>query len=127
MHENVTMGEFIFNLGVWNKLPADLKAIVNNAVMSTYVRWSVWFDKYNAQGMKELREKHGVKVMKTPDEILYKFLREWDKLAADISAKNPFFKKVLASQRAHAGIVVPAKRFMYPSYNFAADYYWPVK
>ena len=127
MHENVTMGEFFFNLDVWNKLPEDLKAIVENACMSTYVRWSVWFDKYNAKGMRELREKHGVKVMKTPDEILYKFLKTWDELAADICKENPFFKKVLDSQRAYASVVVPAKRFMYPSYNFAADYYWPEK
>jgi TRAP-type mannitol/chloroaromatic compound transport system substrate-binding protein len=127
MHENVTMGEFIFNLDVWNKLPDDLKAIVENAVMSTYVRWSVWFDQYNAKGMTELRQKHGVHIMKTPDEILYKFLRQWDELSAEISKTNPFFKKVLESQRVYAGLVVPAKRFMYPPYSFAADYYWPTK
>ncbi len=127
MHENVTMGEFLFNLDVWNKLPEDLKAIVEIACMSTYVRWGVWFDKFNAKGMKELQEKHGVNVMRTPDEILIKFLQSWDELAAELSAKSPFFKKVLESQRAYASVVVPAKRFMYPPYNFAADYYWPEK
>ena len=65
--------------------------------------------------------------MRTPDEVNYQFLRSWDELAAEISKKNPFFKKVLASQRAHASIVVPAKRFMYPAYNFTADHYWPKK
>jgi TRAP-type mannitol/chloroaromatic compound transport system substrate-binding protein len=127
MHENVTMGELIINLDTWNKLPEDLKAILEAACATTYIRWAVWFDQYNAKGMKELREKHGVKIMRTPDEINYKFLETWDKLAAKIAAENPFFKRVLDSQRSYAGLVVPAKRFMYPSYNFAADYYWPEK
>jgi len=29
------------------------------------------------------------------------------------------------SQRAYASLVVPAKRFMFPPYSFAANYYWP--
>jgi TRAP-type mannitol/chloroaromatic compound transport system substrate-binding protein len=127
MHENVTVGELIFNLDVWNNLPDDLQAIVEAACMETYVRWGVWFDKYNAESLNKLRTEYKVNVMRTPDEILYKFLESWDKLAADISKKNPFFKKVLESQKAYAGLVVPAKRFMYPNYNFAADYYWPPK
>jgi TRAP-type mannitol/chloroaromatic compound transport system substrate-binding protein len=125
MHENVTVGEFIINLDVWNKLPADLQAIVEAACMETFYRWGVWFDKYNAEALTTLREKHGVNVMRTPDEILYKFLQTFDKLAEEESKKNAFFKKVLDSQRAYASVVVPARRFMYPSYNFAADYYWP--
>lgn len=127
MHESVTVGELLINLDVWNSLPDDLQAIVEAASMETYVRWAVWFDKLNANALTTLQEKHNVNVMRTPDEVNYQFLKSWDELAADISKKNPFFKKVLASQRAHASIVVPAKRFMYPNYNFAADYYWPKK
>jgi hypothetical protein len=29
------------------------------------------------------------------------------------------------SQRAYAAVVVPAKRFYFPPYSFAANYYWP--
>jgi hypothetical protein len=46
-------------------------------------------------------------------------------MAAEESAKDPFFKKVLDSQRAYAAKVVPAKRFMFPPYSFAANYYFP--
>ena len=46
-------------------------------------------------------------------------------MAAEESAKNPFFKKVLESQKAYASLVVPAKRFLFPPYSFAANYYWP--
>jgi hypothetical protein len=46
-------------------------------------------------------------------------------MAKEESAKSPFFKKVLDSQRQYASKVVPAKRFMNPPYSFAANYYWP--
>ena len=51
----------------------------------------------------------------------------WDTVAAEESAKSPFFKKTLESQRQYASLVVPAKRFMFPPYSFAANYYWPEK
>ncbi len=55
------------------------------------------------------------------------FLKTWDKIAAREAEKDPFFKKVLESQRQYASVVVPAKRFMFPAYDFAANHYWPEK
>ena len=74
-----------------------------------------------------MRTKHGTQILRTPPEILIAFLKTWDEIAAEESAKNPFFKKVLDSQRAYAAKVVPAKRFMFPPYSFAANYYFPEK
>jgi hypothetical protein len=34
---------------------------------------------------------------------------------------------VIDSQREYASVVVPAKRFLFPPYSFAANYYWPEK
>jgi TRAP-type mannitol/chloroaromatic compound transport system substrate-binding protein len=72
-------------------------------------------------------QQHNVKIYETPKEILYTFLKTWDKLAAKEAAKNPFFKRVLESQRNYASYVVPTNRFLFPDYSFAADYYWPKK
>ncbi len=72
-----------------------------------------------------MQEKHGVRVLRTPPDILYEFLKAWDKIAAEEAQKSPFFKKVHDSQRAYASLVVPAKRFMFPPYSFAANHYWP--
>ena len=74
-----------------------------------------------------MRAKHGTQMLRTPPAILIDFLKTWDKIAAEESAKSPFFKKVIDSQRQWASIVVPAKRFMQPPYSFAANYYWPEK
>jgi TRAP-type mannitol/chloroaromatic compound transport system substrate-binding protein len=57
--------------------------------------------------------------------VLIAFFKTWDEIAKEESAKNPFFKKVLESQRAYAAKVIPAKRFMFPPYSFAANYFFP--
>jgi TRAP-type mannitol/chloroaromatic compound transport system substrate-binding protein len=68
-----------------------------------------------------------VNVLKTPPEILTEFLKTWDRIATREAEKDPFFKKVLDSQRQYASVVVPAKRFLFPPYDFAANHYWPEK
>ena len=67
----------------------------------------------------------GVQIRRTPPDILLASLKAWDEVAAENSAKNPTFKKVYESQREYAAKVVPAKRYMFPPYSFAANYYWP--
>ncbi len=71
--------------------------------------------------------KHKVQILRTPNDILIEFLKAWDRIAAREAAKDPFFKKVLESQRQYAALAVPAKRFVFPPYEFAANYYWSVK
>lgn len=127
MHENVTVAELIINKSVWDKFPDDIKAIVQGGCNSTMIRWMAWFNKYNSDALKELREKYKVNIRKTPEDILITFLENWDQIAAEEAAKNPFFKRVLDSQKAFASVEVPARRFMFPPYEFAADYYWGKK
>ncbi|MBI2217671.1 MAG: hypothetical protein HYU51_10270 [Candidatus Rokubacteria bacterium] len=65
--------------------------------------------------------------MRTPDDVLTTFSNSWNRVAEKEAAANPFFKKVLESQRRYAAVVVPGRRFMYPPYDFAANHYWPLK
>src|SRR3989454_10678939 len=64
-------------------------------------RWGVKWQKQNADAIEEMRTKHGTQILRTPPEILVEFMKTWDKMAAEESAKDPFFKKVLDSQRAY--------------------------
>ena len=91
------------------------------------MRWGVKWQKQNADAIDEMRTKHGTVMLRTPPAILLDFLKTWDKMADEESAKNPFFKKVYDSQKQYAAKVVPAKRFMFPPYSFAANHYWPEK
>jgi TRAP-type mannitol/chloroaromatic compound transport system substrate-binding protein len=127
MHEPATVLELIFNADVWKKLPEDLHEIIKSAAMDATLQSQLISNKVNAEALVELRDKHGVHIERTPKDILLKTLEAWDQIAKEESAKNPFFKKVYESQRAYAAKVVPARRSVYPSYNFGADYYWPEK
>jgi TRAP-type mannitol/chloroaromatic compound transport system substrate-binding protein len=125
MHENVTIGEVVFNMDIWKSLSPTHQEIIKSAANEAFIVWWAKWQRQNAEAVKELQEKHGVHVLRTPPDILVEFLKTWDKIAAEQSAKDPFFKKVLDSQRTYASIVVPAKRFYFPPYSFAANYYWP--
>jgi TRAP-type mannitol/chloroaromatic compound transport system substrate-binding protein len=125
MHENVTIGEVVFNMDVWKGLSPQQQEIIKSAANESFVVWWAKWQRQNADAIKELQEKHGVRILRTPPDILTEFLKTWDTIAAEESQKNPFFKKVLESQRQYASLVVPAKRFMFPPYSFAANYYWP--
>jgi TRAP-type mannitol/chloroaromatic compound transport system substrate-binding protein len=127
MHENVTIGELVVNKEVWDKLGPDVQEVFRTAATETFFRWWMRWQRQNADAIAELQEKHKVQILRTPDDILNEFLKAWDRIAKRESDKDPFFKKVLESQRAYAAKVVPAKRFMFPPYEFAANYYWPVK
>jgi TRAP-type mannitol/chloroaromatic compound transport system substrate-binding protein len=125
VHENNTIGEFFINTDVWKALTPVQQEIMRSANRDAFVSWSARYQKQNADALKELQEKHGVRVLRTPPEILSAYLKAWEGLAAEEAGKNPFFKKVWESQRAYASVVVPAKRFMYPPYSYVANYYWP--
>jgi TRAP-type mannitol/chloroaromatic compound transport system substrate-binding protein len=125
MHENVTIGELIINGDVWKGLKPEHQEMIRVAANDAFLVWWAKWQKQNAEALRELQEKHGVRVLRTPPDILIEFLKTWDQLAAEEGAKNPFFKKVHDSQRAYASIVVPAKRFYFPPYSFAANYYFP--
>jgi TRAP-type mannitol/chloroaromatic compound transport system substrate-binding protein len=125
MHENVTIGEIVFNGDVWKSLSPTHQEIIKSAANETFLIWWAKWQKQNAEALVELQQKHGVRILRTPPDILTAFLKTWDTIAAEQSAKDPFFKKVLESQRAYASVVVPAKRFYFPPYSFAANYYWP--
>lgn len=127
LHEPATVVELIINGDVWKALSPDLQAIMQTAALETTVRGLVARGKLDAQAFNEMRDKHGVTIHKTPDDILRKTLEAGDELLKAESAKNPFFKKVLDSQRAYAGQVVPTRRMTNPPYSFAAQYYWPEK
>jgi len=125
MHETNTMLELIINGDVWKSFTPLQQEAVRAATLESFVRWGVKWQRQNAEAIEEMRTKHGTQILRTPPDVLIAFLKAWDEIAAEESAKNPFFKKVLDSQRAYAAKVVPAKRFLFPPYSFAANYYFP--
>jgi TRAP-type mannitol/chloroaromatic compound transport system substrate-binding protein len=125
MHENNSIGEFGLNLDVWKGFSPQQQEAVNSAVKDTFITWITRWQKQNADAIEEMIKKHGVQIRRTPPDILIATLKAWDEVASEHSAKHPTFKRVYESQREYAAKVVPAKRYMFPPYSFAANYYWP--
>ncbi|HUQ73399.1 MAG TPA: TRAP transporter substrate-binding protein [Burkholderiales bacterium] len=127
LHESSAIGELMINTDVWKGLAPQHQEAIRSATTETFLRWWAKWQKQNADAIEEMRTKHGTQILRTPPDILTAFLRAWDEIAKEESAKSPFFKRVLDSQRDYASKVVPAKRFMNPPYSFAANHYWPEK
>ena len=124
MHENNSIGELIINTEVWKSLTPQQQEWIKSATKDTFITWGARWQKQNAEAIDELVTKHGVQIRRTPADILTATLKAWDELVKEESEKNPVFKKVIESQREYASKVVPAKRYMFPPYSFAANHYW---
>src|SRR5262245_2471682 len=116
--------EFLINKTKWDELPADIKAIVKNALLAEIMRMNNASIDLESKAAKELIEKHGVKIMRTPEEVLKAQLTAIDKVYEEEAAKNPFFAKVLASQREFAQRVVPHAAQIRPPLERAVEHYW---
>lgn len=101
-HQSSEQFEIMFNKTKYNKLPAEIKAIIANAAeaSSADMSWKA-VDRYSKDYM-EMQSKQGVKFFKTPDSILKAQLKAWDEVTKEKAASNPMFKKVFESQRAFA-------------------------
>jgi TRAP-type mannitol/chloroaromatic compound transport system substrate-binding protein len=127
MHEMTEVGDLVISKKVWNSLAPDLQEIIKMAATETYLRWWLTFTRDNAKVLAEMRDKHNVSVRRTPNEVLLKQLETWDKVRDKLASEDPFFKKVVESQRQYAAIVVPGRMAMFPAYSYSADYYWKKK
>ena len=106
LHQQTDVGQLILNEDFWNSLPPDLQEIIRVAVRAT-VADSLDSDIYdNAIALQQLEEKDHVIVRDTPADYYPKFIAASNKITAEYAAKDPFFKKVIDSQKAWAHRVV---------------------
>jgi TRAP-type mannitol/chloroaromatic compound transport system substrate-binding protein len=124
LHEPATVLELLINGDVWKSLSPDLQAIIQSAAVEATLRSETTKHRLNVAALKEMQEKHGVKVYATPQDILEKTLETWDVIAKEEAGKNAFFRKVYDAQRNYAAGVVPARLSTTAPYDFAASYYW---
>ncbi len=126
MHEPVTVGEFIINKAKWDALPADLKEVVKTSIQATYWIHFVRFQEKTAKACQELLAQ-GIKVVKTTDELNNRFLKVYDEITSGYANKDPFYKKVVDSQKKYAGLLVPYRLSYWPPYDFIGEHYWKEK
>jgi len=97
-HRQVEMFEIIFNKAKYDALPAEIKSILRHAAWAASTdQLGMAYDRY-PKDLEEIK-KRGVKVVQTNEAVLNEQLAVWDRLIAAYS-KDPFFAKVIASQKA---------------------------
>jgi len=124
VHQPTGIMELIIAKKHWDALPADLKAIVENACQAMALHFTLMMIDQNSKDLKTLVEKRGVTIIETPREIMHEILVAWDKVAEKYVKENPFFAKVYASQKQWAERIVPYRSVGHPPYDLAAEYYW---
>ena len=107
LHQSSDVGEFLLNKTAWNKLPADLKAVVEGAVMATIAETYTFNVHRNAVALDKLKNEHKVTIHDTPKEFFSAFLKATNVVYDREAGRNPLFNEVLESQRAFAKTVVP--------------------
>ena len=90
--------EIVFNKAKHDALPAEIKSILRHAAFAaSTAQLGMAYARY-PKDLDEIR-KRGVNVVRTGDAVLRAQLAAWDKVIAEHS-KEPFFAKVIASQKA---------------------------
>ncbi|KPK09153.1 MAG: C4-dicarboxylate ABC transporter [Betaproteobacteria bacterium SG8_39] len=115
-HQAMEFFEIIINKKKWDAMPKDLQAIWQHAVeAASSSNWWTAMDNYS-RDLQVLINKHKVNVLRTPTSVFKAQLEAWDVLTKRLSDADPFFKKVVESQRDWA------KRVAYYYWMNDADY-----
>jgi len=107
LHQSTDVGEVLFNKGVYSKLSAENKAIIETAAMASMTDTYTYNVFRNAQAVVRLKNEFKVTIHDTPKDIFPAFIKSTNTIYEREAAKNAFFKEVLESQREFAKIVVP--------------------
>ncbi len=98
-HQAMEFFEIIINKKKWDSMPKDLQAMwqygIEAASQANY--WTA-MDNYS-KDLQVLINKHKVNVLRTPTAVFQEQLNAWDVLTKKLSDEDPFFKKVVDSQR----------------------------
>jgi TRAP-type mannitol/chloroaromatic compound transport system substrate-binding protein len=98
VHQPSVQCAFFINKDAWNKLPADLKWIVDTAAKETQLWSTAWQENLNVEAIKRFKQK--VEFVRMDDETITAFAKQTKAYLDELKTKYPDVKKVLDSQDA---------------------------
>jgi TRAP-type mannitol/chloroaromatic compound transport system substrate-binding protein len=105
-HQAMEFFEICLNKKKWDSMSKDLQAIWRYGVEAAS-QANYWTAMANyPKDLRKLIDKDKVNVLRTPTSVFQAQLEAWDVLTQKLSSEDPFFKKVVDSQRAWAKDVV---------------------
>jgi TRAP-type mannitol/chloroaromatic compound transport system substrate-binding protein len=124
-HQAAEFFEIIFNKDKFESLPAEHQAILEySAEAANTANYGLAMDQYS----KDLQEliKAGVNVYRTPKSVMEAQLKSWDTVLEKLN-QDPYFKKVVDSQKAWAERVAFYDLMNAADYKLAYEHYFPGK
>jgi TRAP-type mannitol/chloroaromatic compound transport system substrate-binding protein len=119
-HQAMEFFEIIFNRKKHDSLPADLKAILRHAAeAASSSNWWTAMDNYS-KDFEALGTTDKVNIIRTPKSIFDAQIKAWDVISKKLSDEDPFFKKVVDSQKAWSKRV--AKYMFYNEADYKVGY-----
>jgi TRAP-type mannitol/chloroaromatic compound transport system substrate-binding protein len=122
-HQSQEFFEVTFNKGVYQSLPAELQAILKHASEAESSNFYWHNTKRYAEDLEKLKAQ-GVNVYRTDDSIMAAQLDAWDVVLKRMSAQDPFFAKVIESQKTYAKEVMNYLNLNQPDYHLAYKHYF---
>ncbi|MDB4187972.1 TRAP transporter substrate-binding protein [Sulfitobacter sp.] len=123
-HQSQECFEVTINKDKWNSLSDEHKAIIRNASMAENSGFYWGNTKRYSDDLIKLQEQDGVSVHRTPESVMQAQLEAWDKVANRIAEDDPFFAKVMASQKQYAKEVMGYLNLNQPDYKLAYNHYF---
>ena len=123
-HQSQESFEIIFNKTLFDRMSPEQQAILEYATeaASSDMAWKA-MERYSAD-LVTLKEEHGVRVHRTADSIMAAQLKAWDVVVDRMSKDDPFFAKVVASQKAWAKRYGAYALQNAPNYRLAYEHYY---
>jgi TRAP-type mannitol/chloroaromatic compound transport system substrate-binding protein len=123
-HQSQECFEVTFNKKKFDSLSTEQQKILEYASEAENSNFYWYSTLRYADDLIKLRDQHGVKIIRTPDSIMTEQLKAWDVVVDRISAEDPFFAKVVKSQKAYAKKVMNYLLLNAPDYGLAYKHYF---
>jgi TRAP-type mannitol/chloroaromatic compound transport system substrate-binding protein len=123
-HQSQECFEVTFNKRTFDRLPKEQQSILEYASEAENANF-YWNNTLRyADDLVKLKQKHGVNVYRTPDSVMKDQLKAWDVVVDRISKKDPFFDKVVKSQKVYAEKVMNYLLLNQPDYEIAYKHHF---
>jgi len=123
-HQSQEAFEIAFNKAKFDGLAPELQKILEYASEAENSNF-YWGNTLSyADDLVKLKNKLGVNIYRTPDSIMAAQLKAWDVIVDKFNKADPFFKKVVISQKAYAKKVMAYLLLNSPDYGMAYRHYF---
>jgi len=123
-HQSQECFEVTFNKKKFDSLAPELQKILEYASEAENSNF-FWNNTLRyADDLVKLKNKLDVKVYRTPDSVMADQLKAWDVITDKFSKKDPFFKKVVESQKVYAKKVMAYLLLNQPDYTLAYKHHF---